>query len=359
MTAAGWYDDPANPGQQLRFFDGQAWTDHVSAYPEGAAPAQTPSVVSPPMEAAPLQPTVRLGGPDILSDGVGGAYVPVDGAGDSDVSDPHSMWQSQRERHEHETQQALEQESDSHEGSSRGIGRFVRPALALATVLVFVAVAFQYLGGSPTPAPVALPTPTASEPIDPSPTPTVEPTVEPTPEPTLEPTVEPTPTATATPKPTATATPKPTVTATPKPTVTATPKPTATATVTVDPRVAFASAVSSTCQVNAAKAKASKAPYDVALRSRAEAFNAIASSVGLAMGKLSAKDQQFVDDSILAPLRRAAVLYKSQAQIAAADPTSDKAYLDGVAAALPDRSKARSGFTSLGVTTCASALSGS
>ncbi len=28
--APGWYDDPARPGG-LRWYDGDAWTDHVSA----------------------------------------------------------------------------------------------------------------------------------------------------------------------------------------------------------------------------------------------------------------------------------------------------------------------------------------
>lgn len=49
--APGWYDDPARPGG-LRWYDGDAWTDHVSARPEPLvqAPPQTvhPAYASPP-----------------------------------------------------------------------------------------------------------------------------------------------------------------------------------------------------------------------------------------------------------------------------------------------------------------------
>ena len=38
QIAPGWYDDPTR-ADGLRWFDGQAWTEHVSARPEPAAAA--------------------------------------------------------------------------------------------------------------------------------------------------------------------------------------------------------------------------------------------------------------------------------------------------------------------------------
>ncbi len=42
QIAPGWYDDPTR-ADGLRWFDGQAWTEHVSARPEPAAAAEPDS----------------------------------------------------------------------------------------------------------------------------------------------------------------------------------------------------------------------------------------------------------------------------------------------------------------------------
>jgi hypothetical protein len=60
VSAAGWHPDPAGVPGRLRWWDGQAWTDHTHD-PAPAAPAQQPGsaldaavvVVSPPRPAAP------------------------------------------------------------------------------------------------------------------------------------------------------------------------------------------------------------------------------------------------------------------------------------------------------------------
>lgn len=46
QIAPGWYDDPTR-ADGLRWFDGQAWTEHVSARPEPAAAAERDSPASP------------------------------------------------------------------------------------------------------------------------------------------------------------------------------------------------------------------------------------------------------------------------------------------------------------------------
>lgn len=60
MTVAGWHPDPAGAPGRLRWWDGQAWTEHVHEQPAAAAPPATASpldtsvlVVGPPRVATP------------------------------------------------------------------------------------------------------------------------------------------------------------------------------------------------------------------------------------------------------------------------------------------------------------------
>ena len=74
QIAPGWYDDPTR-ADGLRWFDGQAWTEHVSARPEPAAAAEPDSPASPASTSAgasahPRGKATRGGG--LFSVGAGG-----------------------------------------------------------------------------------------------------------------------------------------------------------------------------------------------------------------------------------------------------------------------------------------------
>ncbi|MCL1899418.1 MAG: DUF2510 domain-containing protein, partial [Promicromonosporaceae bacterium] len=62
MQPANWYPDPATPGQE-RWWDGQAWTEHVRLAAAAPVPAQVMSApgVSAPASLTPPEPEKQPG----------------------------------------------------------------------------------------------------------------------------------------------------------------------------------------------------------------------------------------------------------------------------------------------------------
>ena len=61
MADAGWWQDPTGR-HELRYFDGNEWTAHVS---DQGAPSQDPVTAPPPPVASPPSPTLPAANPTI------------------------------------------------------------------------------------------------------------------------------------------------------------------------------------------------------------------------------------------------------------------------------------------------------